>query len=232
MNYTWSHEIDDGSMGSGDGDSLTPEIVECRACDKADGIWDVRHVVNANLIYELPFGAGKNYLNQPGVLRNVFGSWQLMSIVGAHTGFPVNVTVDRSSTVIPDGNTNNQRPDLVPGVSLVPPGGATPSAWINPAAFAVPAAGTFGNAGRDIAIAPRLWQMDFGLSKRITLSERFQLQFRAEAFNIFNRDQFGAPLSDFSAGPGEFGVITQPVNTTPIGTGTPRQIQLALKLEF
>jgi hypothetical protein len=55
---------------------------------------------------------------------------------------------------------------------------------------------------------------------------------RAEAFNIFNRAQFGAPQSDFSAGPGEFGVITQPVNTTPIGSGTPRQIQLALRLDF
>ncbi len=74
--------------------------------------------------------------------------------------------------------------------------------------------------------------MDFGASKRIALTERYQLQFRAEAFNIFNRDQFGAPLSDLSAGAGEFGVITQPVNTTPIGTGTPRQIQLALRLEF
>jgi len=232
MNYTWSHEIDDGSMGSGDGDSLTPEIVACRACDRASGIWDVRHVVNANMVYELPFGAGKAYLNQPGVLRSLLCSWQLATIVGAHAGFPLNVTVDRSATVVPDANTNNQRPNLVSGVSLTPPGGATPSEWINPAAFAVPAAGTFGNAGRDIGRAPGLWQADLGASKRIALSERYQLQFRVEAFNIFNRAQFGAPNADISAGPGEFGVITQPVNTTPIGTGTPRQIQLALRLEF
>ena len=232
MNYTWSHEIDDGSMGSGDGDSLTPEIVACRACDNASGIWDVRHVVNANMVYELPFGAGKAYLNQPGFLRSVFGSWQLATIVGAHTGFPVNVTVDRSATAVLDGNTNNQRPNVILGVPLTPPGGATPSEWINPAAFAVPAAGTFGDAPRDVARAPGLWQADVGMSKRIALSERYQLQFRAEAFNLFNRPQIGAPNSDISAGPGEFGVITQPVNTTPIGTGTPRQIQLALRLEF
>jgi hypothetical protein len=232
VNYTWSHEIDDGSMGSGDGDSLTPEIVACRACDRASGIWDVRHVVNANAVYELPFGVGKTYLNQPGWGRSVFGSWQLTTIVGAHTGFPVNVTVDRSVAAVPDGNTNNQRPNIVAGVPLIPPGGATPSEWINPAAFAVPAAGTFGDAPRDVARAPGLWQADVGLSKRITLKERYQVQFRAEAFNVFNRAQFGAPNSDLSAGPGEFGVITQPVNTTPIGTGTPRQIQLALRLEF
>jgi hypothetical protein len=232
VNYTWSHEIDDGSMGSGDGDSLTPEIVACRACDRASGIWDVRHVVNANMVYELPFGAGKPYLNQAGVLRSLFGSWQFATIVAAHTGFPINVTVDRSSTAVPDGNTNNQRPNLVPGVSLTPPGGATPTEWINPAAFAVPAPGTFGNAGRDIGRAPLLWQADLSASKRIALNERFLLQLRAEAFNIFNRAQLGAPISDYSTGPGEFGVITQPVNTTPIGSGTPRQIQLALRVEF
>jgi hypothetical protein len=232
LNYAWSHEIDDGSMGSGDGDSLTPEIVACRACDRASGIWNVRQVVNANLICELPFGAGKAHLYQPGVLRGLFGSWQLAGILAAHTGFPVNVTVDRSSTAVPDGNTNNQRPNRVWGTPLSPPGGATPSEWINPAAFAAPAAGTFGNAGRDIATAPGLWQADLGASKRIALNERCQLQFRIEAFDIFNRAQFGAPLSDYSSGPGEFGVITQPVNTTPIGGGTPRQIQLAMRLEF
>jgi len=232
MNYTWSHEIDDGSMGSGDGDSLTPEIVACRACVNASGIWDVRHVVNANAVYELPFGSGRAYLNQPGILRSVLGSWELTTIVGAHTGFPVNVTVDRTATADPDGNTNNQRPNVILGVPLIPGGGATPSQWINPSVFAVPAAGTFGDAPRDAGRAPGLWQADVGMSKRITLKERFQLQFRAEAFNLFNRDQFGAPNVDISAGPGEFGVITQPVNTTPIGTGTPRQIQLALRLEF
>ena len=232
MNYTWSHEIDDGSMGSGDGDSLTPEIVECRACDRASGIWDVRHAINLNTVYELPFGAAKPYLNQPGLLRSVFGSWELATILGAHTGFPVNVTVDRSASAVPDGNTNNQRPDILPGIPVVPAGGTIPSNWINAAAFTLPASGRFGDAPRDVARAPGLWQADIAAIKRISVRERYQLQLRAEAFNVFNRPQYGAPLSDFSAGPGEFGVITQPVNTTPIGTGTPRQIQLALRLEF
>jgi len=231
-NYTYSHEVDDGSMGSGDGDSLAPENVACRACDNASGIWDVRHAFNANAVYELPFGSGKAFLNQPGILRSVFGAWQLTSIVGAHTGFPINITTTRSASAVPDGNTNNQRPNIVPGVSFVPAGGATPSDWINLAGFATPASGTFGNAGRDMARAPSLWQADVGLSKRIPLRERCQLQFRAEAFNIFNRAQFGAPDGTFSDGQGEFGVITQPVNTTPIGMGTPRQIQFALRLEF
>jgi hypothetical protein len=232
VNYTFSHEIDDGSMGSGDGDSMTPQNVACPACERTSGTFDVRHVVNANTVYELPFGAGKHYLNSPGVLRSIFGSWQLTSIFTARTGFPVNVTITRPASAVPDGNTNNQRPDLVPGVSLTPLRGSTPTEWINPAAFAVPASGTFGDAGRDIFRGPGLWQLDLGLGKQIPLTERFCLQFRAEAFNIFNRAQLGQPNANISAGSGEFGVITQPVNTTPIGVGTPRQIQLALRLEF
>jgi len=105
------------------------------------------------------------------------------------------------------------------------------SRWINAAAFALPAADSFGAAPRDVARSPGLWQADLGMSKRIALHERYQLQFRAEAFKLFNRARFGAPDADISAGPGEFGVITQPVNPTPIGMGTLRQIQLALRLE-
>jgi hypothetical protein len=232
FNYTWSHEIDDGSMGSGDGDSLTPEIVACPACDRASGTFDVRHVVNASTVYELPFGIGKPYLSGPGILRSIFGSWELTSIVAARTGFPVNILLNRSASSVPDGNANNQRPDLVPGVSLVPAGGSTAADWINLAAFTTPAPRTFGDAGRDILRGPGLWQVDLGADKRIAITERYHLQFRAEAFNIFNRAQLGAPQSDISAGPGEFGLITQPVNITPIGTGTPRQIQFALRFEF
>ena len=66
-NYMWSHEIDDGSDGSGDPDSLVPENVACQKCERASGICDVRHVLNANVIYQLPFGPGKPYLNQPGI---------------------------------------------------------------------------------------------------------------------------------------------------------------------
>jgi hypothetical protein len=232
LNYTFSHEIDDGSMGSGDGDSLTTQNVMCRVCDRASGTFDVRHVVNASAVYELPVGPGKQFLSDPGVLRAIFGSWQATSIFVAHTGFPINVTINRSASAVPGGNTNNQRPDLVPGVSLIPAGGSTVGDWINAAAFAAPALGTFGNAGRDILIGPGLWQLDFGLDKRIAITERYGLQLRAEVFNLFNRAQLGAPQSNLSAGPGEFGVITQPVNTTPIGAGTPRQIQFALRFEF
>jgi hypothetical protein len=239
-NYMWSHEIDDGSDGSGDGDSLVPENVSCQPCERADGIWDVRHVFNANAVYQLPFGPGKPFLNQPGVWSSIFGSWELSSMAVARTGFPVNVTIDRSSAAVPDGNSTDQRPDLVPGVSLTPSGGKTIWEWINPAAFAAPAPGTFGNAPRDVARGPGAWQMDFGLGKHIPVTERVWLEFRAEFFNIFNHPQYGLPQSDISPSlngtQGVFGSIIQTVNTTtpvsPVGTGTPREMQFVLRVAF
>ena len=233
-NYMWSHQIDDGSNGSGDGDSLVPQNVACPACERASGIWDARHVLNANAIYQLPFGPGRPYLNQPGILRSIAGDWQLTSVALARTGFPVNVLVNRSAASTPDGNSTNQRPDLVPGVSVTPPGGKSIGEWINPAAFAVPANGTWGDAPRNIARGPGAWQIDFGVARSIRLSERAHLEFRSEFFNIFNHPQYGLPNATFGV-PG-FGSITQTVNTTtpvsPVGSGTPRQIQFALRLAF
>ena len=233
-NYMWSHELDDGSNGSGDGDSLVPQNVACPQCEWASGIWDVRNVLNANAIYQLPFGRGKPYLNQSGFLSRIVGDWQLTSVALARTGFPVNVVVNRSAASTPDGNTNDQRPDLVPGVPVTPSGGKSIEEWINPAAFAVPAAGTWGDASRNFIRGPGAWQIDLGVIKSFALSERANLQFRSEFFNIFNHPQYGLPQATFGV-PG-FASITQTVNTTtpvsPVGSGTPREIQFAVRLAF
>ncbi len=233
-NYTWSHEIDDGSNGSGDGDSLVAQNVACPACERASGIWDARHVFNANAVYELPFGAGKPYLNEPGIWRDIAGSWQATSTLVARTGFPINVLISRKAGAVPDGNTTDQRPDLVPGVSLTPPGGSSIGEWINPAAFAPPATGTFGDAPRDLFRGPDAWQIDMGLAKKIPVNERVGMQFRTEFFNIFNHPQYGLPqATSFATG---FGSIINGVNTntpvSPVGTGSPREIQFALRVTF
>jgi hypothetical protein len=191
----------------------------------------VRHSFTTNAVYELPFGAGKRYLTSPGVARALIGGWQASALLTARTGLPVNVTVDRASSDLPDGYNTNQRPDVVPGVSLTPPGGAKPELWINLAAFAIPAKGQWGNAGRNLARAPGSWQLDASLNRRIHLTERLGLQFRAEGFNLFNRAPYGAPLANISA-PSTFGRITTLTNNGPSGSGTPRQFQFALRLEF
>jgi hypothetical protein len=233
-NYLWSHEIDDGSNGSGDGDSLVPQNVACQACERASGTWDARHVFSANTVYQLPFGPGKPYLNQPGIVSSIAGSWELTSMIVARTGFPVNILISRSSSATPDGNTSNQRPDLVPGVSIIPPGGSTIGQWFNPAAFVAPAQYAFGDTPRDYARGPGAWQFDMGIGKHIPVTERVELEFRAEFFNMFNHPQYGLPVANISAT--NFGTINQTVNTTTpvsaVGTGTPREIQFSLRLAF
>ncbi len=238
-NYTWSHSIDDGSNGSGDGDSLPAQNVSCwppgaaQCGERASSAFDARHVFNANFIYELPFGAGKKYLSQPGFMTAVFGNWQISSIFIARTGFPVNLTTSGTG---PDGNTNSQRPNLVPGQPLYSAGGT-----FNPSAFCTPGTedplypgGTcpsgFGGIPRNFLRGPGVWQSDWALSKRFPVTERVQVQFRAEVFNVFNRAQFANPDGLISAS--DFGRIYLPLNTTPIGMGTPRQFQFLLKLQF
>jgi hypothetical protein len=173
-NYMWSHEIDNGSNGSGDGDEVDPQNPLCQACDTASGAWDARHVINGNAVYQLPFGPGRPMLNQRGIESAIAADWKLTTTALARTGFPVNVLMP-SSYIAPDGATGAERPDLVPGVSLTPPGGRTVTEWINPAAFTTPAISAtkwFGDAPRDLVHGPGTWQIDLGASKVISLSEK------------------------------------------------------------
>ena len=239
FNYAYAHELDNGSNGSGDGDEISPQNPLCLPCEWASGTWDARHVVNGNAVYELPFGRGKQMLTH-GVASAIAGNWELTTAALARTGFPVNVLLP-SSYISPYGNSGTLRPNLVPGVPLTPPGGKTIARWINPAAFAAPAAGTFGDAPRDLFPGPGTWQVDIGVAKTFPLSERARLEFRSEFYNIFNHPQLGQPQATFNpSNTAGFGSIINTVNLntaivspiTPVGSGTPREIQFALRLDF
>ncbi len=235
-NYTWSHEIDNGSNGSGDGDEISPQNPLCLACDRASGAWDARQVVNGNAVYQLPFGAGKPLLNRGRMANVIAGGWELTTTALARTGFPVNVLMPSSYTA-PDGASGTERPDLVKGVSLTPPRGRTVAEWINPAAFAAPA-GEFGSAPRDLVRGPGAWQTDLAVDKSFPLSERRQLELRSDFYNIFNHPQLDPP--QYALNPSNttsFGSIVTTVNLnlspiTPVGSGTPREIQFALRFAF
>ena len=230
-NYMWSHAINDGSLGGGEADIVSTQNPFCRTCERGDSAQDIRHFFTANAVYDLPWGAGKRRLSQAGPVRAILGGWSLTGIATARSSLPVNVTISRAASDAPYGYTVNQRPNLVPGVSLTPPNGSTPRQWINPAAFTSPAPGTFGNAGRDIARGPRMSQLDLGLGKQVSLTERTALQFRWEVFNVFNRAQYGQPSGNATV-PAQFGVITSTINTSAVGTGTSRQMQFMLRLSF
>ncbi|HEX4068042.1 MAG TPA: carboxypeptidase regulatory-like domain-containing protein [Acidobacteriaceae bacterium] len=216
MNYAFAHAL---------GDNQDPENVACRACSFGPNTEDVRdnYYVQAN--YPLPF----DHFLPLGHVHPLRG-WSLSGVGSFRTGLPLNVTVSRKSTVMADGNSTNQRPDRIPGVSLIPPGGRTIQEWINLAAFAVPAKDTWGDASPYEALAPALVQVDSAIQKMIPITEGTNLKIRMEAFNAFNRRELGNPNLNFSSP--SFGQITSVSNTTPVGSGTPRSIQFAARFTF
>ena len=231
-NYQWSHGISDGSNGDGESDS--PQNTNCRSCERGNTDFDIRHNFSTSVIWMVPVGKGHHLLgNSSRWTNSLLGGWQLSGIGLARTGLPLNVTLSRSASALPDGINSSQRPDLVPGQSLYP-ANQTPTLWLNPYAFTTPANGTWGNAGRNILRGPGIWQADTSLEKRFPLSERAAISFRADVFNIFNRAQLGNPSAkwtDPTLGT-TFGQITSPYTTSALGTGTPRQMQFMLRLTF
>lgn len=211
--YTWSHSINDGSVGGGE--SNGPENVNCLPCDKGPSVYDIRNNVGIDSVYELPFGPGKTFLNSAGVLGRFVGGWQMSGMGVWHTGHPLTITMGSfSPDQLPDGNDQTtQRPDLVPGVPIMLPGGVhNHTLPINPAAFAPPpldprgvadANGNcnatcglisrFGDAPNGLIRALNTWQIDFALTKETKLTERVSMEFGAQFFNIFNHTQYGDP---------------------------------------
>src|SRR5215831_15723947 len=229
-NYMWAHAITDSSIGSGE--SVAFQNMSCRACDRSSSSTDVRHVFTMNGVYQLPFARHQRFV----------GGWEIAGIASARTGLPVNVTVSRAASALPDGNTSSQRPNLVPGVPIYA-ANRTIDNWFNPAAFSAPANGTWGNLGRYIANGPGAFEIDSSLQKRFRLTERLALNFRAAAYNLLNHPVFSNPSGSIGSVSGSgsnltikqsasFGRITGVLNTGATGTGAPRRIEFLFRAEF
>jgi hypothetical protein len=174
--------------------------------------------------YDLPFGKGKRYFADDGWASTLLSGWQTFGIVTLQTGRPFTVAllpeIDNSGTGRSAlGFGANDRPNLVGDPNL---SGRSPERWFNTSAFAFPAPGTFGNAGRNILDGPGFQNVNASLVKNTTLSERLNLQFRAEAFNLFNHPNLNLP--DNFLGSPTFGRISS--------ARDPRHIQFGVKLLF
>jgi hypothetical protein len=234
--YTFSHSINDGAVGGGEANGR--ENVNCRQCDKGPSVFDIRHNLTVNAVYELPFGPGKTYLQDSGVVGKIIGGWELSSIGTWHTGHPLTVKMGLGGNInapgtpfdglpqtflLPDGNDQtDQRPDIVPGVPIfLPGGGKNDMPLINPAAFQAPPTDSdgnftrFGNAPNGIARALNIWQVDLALMKNTKLTERLSLEFGVQAFNVFNHTQLGDP-----------GNLTLDYNPPSLGNPTPNNLSV------
>jgi hypothetical protein len=152
------------------------------------------------------------------VADKIFGGWQLAGIVGVGSGQPFSVTFDSRVTGWP-----SNRADVVPGQSLYPEE-RTIARWFNPAAFTIPAEFTYGNSARNMLFGPGYFNWDTAVFKNTAITERLNVQFRAEFFNVLNHPSFGVPASNISV-PAQVGRVTSTSNT-------PRDIQFGLRLSF
>jgi hypothetical protein len=184
---------------------------------------DISKSLVVSSVYTLPFGHGRRIgadWNRP--LDTLLGGWQINGILTEHTGFPLAPSTQNTSN---SGN-NVLRPNLT-GVSPVVHGSVQSrlGKYLNPAAFSQPAPFTFGDAPRTLSNvrAPSTHNLDFSVFKNFAATEKVNVQFRAEAFNLLNQVVFGNPNTVLSSG--QFGVISSQANT-------PREIQFALKILF
>ena len=230
--YTWSHCIDHGSSNFLFG-------YQRGNCD-----FDVRNNFSAAFSYNLP-NVGRN-----AFVNAMLHHWGLDDRFTARTAFPV--TLNGLQFIDPaTGNTNNAGLDLVAGVPLYLYGSncasveqGCPGGWaINPEAFALPPIDPNtgyptrqGNAPRNFVRGLGAWQMDIAMRREFPIRERLKLQFRAEAFNVFNHPNFGTINSTF--GQETFGQATATLaNSLGILSplyqqGGPRSMQFALRLIF
>jgi hypothetical protein len=241
FNYTFSHSIDNVStVANNNGNpannaqSILCDSINLSVC-KGNSEFDVTHQVSSDVIYDLPFGRGQWIArNSSSWLNQIIGGWQASGIVTWRTGFAFPVqssvsTVVFDSAAYPLFNGDKSalavRPHFDPnvgGIQLF----ANPTAAL--AAFSAPTGLQVGS--RDELRGPHFSNTDLALSKNFSLfSEKYKLQFRAEAYNAFNHPNFALPLNINFQGT-NFGQITSTTSTS--GDQSARVLQFALRLDF
>src|SRR5215831_6005368 len=222
--YTWSHALANaGTPLSGSSNLGYLDAINW-ATGYSSASWDIRHSFTTGFNYDVPFGKGKrlgNNMSKP--LDIIAANWHLNGILSLRTGVAYGIAGTSCQ-----GVWGRCQPDIVPGYTAdqAPAGGRTPNQWFDINAYKVAAPLTGGNLGLQAMTGPPTKTLDFSVFKDFNVTERWKVQFRSEAFNLFNTPQFSAPgmtLTDSKAlgGNGNFGKITSSI------AGTERRLQFA-----
>ena len=226
--YTWSHALANaGTPLSGSSNIGFPDPTNWGS-GYSSASWDIRHSFTTGFNYDLPFGKGKQFgTNMNRAADMLVGSWHANGLVSLRTGVAYGLNGSCQ------GVWGRCEPDIVTGFAAdqAPTGGRTPNQWFDINAYKVAAPLTGGNLGLQALTGPPTKTLDFSIFKDFNVTERWKVQFRSEAFNLFNTPQFSTPgmtLTDSKAlgGNGNFGKITSSV------AGTERRLQFALRLSF
>src|SRR3989441_155254 len=219
--YTWSRSIDTGSaIRVHDTDTLFPQDSYNLRGERGLSSFDTAHRSVTSVLYELPVGKGRRFLNRTGAADAVAGGWQLGSIFTLQSGFPETVITskDQSNT-----GAGYDRPNATGQSANLPRGERNIERWFNTDAFVLQPFGTHGNVGRNTIITAGLIQWDFSVHKEFRIVENHAVQFRFEAFNFPNHPNWGNP--DVTIISPSFGKI----RTTRTNM---REMQVALKYMF
>jgi hypothetical protein len=248
--FTYSHTLDNAGA-SLEANTPSPQDYYNLAADYGTSEYDQPLINTTSLVYEVPFGRGKKFMDTTGVLNQVVGGWQISAVNQAQSGLPFNITYSPTSANIVSNiaasyrGSNLYRPNRVgtgPLTSLTKaPGtnGTTSLQYINLSALAFPASGTssaplspFGNLSRDAGRTPNINYLNLAINKRFDLPFReAKIEFRSELYNILNHTNFAAPN-------GISGGVAAAANSTPTGGGVisstldPRIVQFGLKVSF
>jgi hypothetical protein len=152
----------------------------CTAREWGDVNEDRRHILVISHVYELPFGAGRQFVNH-GVVSQIVGGWDLSGLWTLYTGMhfnPVNAVANISGTQYP-GSVKYERPNVVAGCDRnVVQGGRTRLEWFNPHCFVLQQIGIFGNSGAYTIVSPGLFTVDLDIHRNFSIKERMRLQLR------------------------------------------------------
>jgi len=205
--------------------------------------YDRAHNFQAYWVISAPFGKGHRWA-ATGVPRQLLSNWQVNGILSAMSGFPITLVQNNAGNL--NAASSGQVPDQVLGSVKILEGIGQGKPWFDPAAFAsvnIPAgqAQRFGNAGRNNVRGPSFFNTDLGLSRTFPIRERFDLQFRAEALNVFNHPNFALGLqwdgNNNVSDPSQFGIINYTVGgnmasgNSGKGTGE-RQFRFGFRFSF
>jgi hypothetical protein len=216
VSYTYGKALDyGGSAASGGGAVGNPQTITNLEAGHGPSGFDVRHRGVVSGVWELPWGPNRRWLREGGVLGAVVGGWQIAGIGSITTGRPF--------TVFMQTGVNNGAPSWPNRIGSGELDNPTVDLWFNPKDFVAPSANTYGNTGRGILYAPGHVNVDSSLSKRFAVVGRTNVEFRWDAFNLFNHPGFGFPNQNFDSPTA--GRITSTIVDN-------RSLQFSLKMNF